>query len=114
MFEIVSNGGMMAWFILAMSFVGLAIFGERFVHYHRAQISLSDFLKGIRNCIKRNSHVEAIAICDDAPGPVAQIARTAILRYDRSRSEIQEAVDAVAIQEERRRKISTARQTLRG
>jgi len=93
---------MMAWFILAMSFVGLAVFAERFINYHRAQISLMDFLKGIRNCIRRNSQVEAIAICDDAPGPVAQIARTAILRYDRSRAEIQEAVDSTAIQEERR------------
>jgi biopolymer transport protein ExbB len=102
MFVILSKGGALAWFILTTSFVALAVFAERFVHYHRAQISLSDFLKGIRNCIRRNSHVEAIAICDDAPGPVAQIARTAILRYDRSRSEIQEAIDGVAIQEERR------------
>ena len=102
MFVILSKGGMLTWFIMATSFIGFAIFAERFIHYHRAQISLSDFLKGIRNCIRRNSHVEAIAICDDAPGPVAQVARTAILRYDRSRSEIQEAIDAVAIQEERR------------
>ena len=100
--SILAQGGVMVWFILFASFVGFAIFAERFIHYHRAQISLSDFLKGIRNCIRRGSHVEAIAICDDVAGPVAQIARTAILRYDRSRSEIHEAIEGVAIQEERR------------
>jgi len=102
MLVILANGGVMVWFILLASAAGMAIFIERFVHYHRAQISLHDFLKGIRNCIRRNNHVEAISICDDAPGPVAQVARTAILRYDRNRSEIQEAVEATAIQEERR------------
>lgn len=102
MLTILSNGGVMAWFILAAGILGMAVFAERFVHYHRAQIVLADFLKGIRNCIRRNNHTEAIAICEDAPGPVAQVARTAILRHDRSRSEIHEAIESVAIQEERR------------
>jgi len=102
MLSILANGGVMVWFILISSAVGVALFAERFIHYHRAQISLHDFLKGIRNCIRRNNYVEAVSICNDAPGPAAQIARAAILRYDRNRSEIQEAVEATAIQEERR------------
>lgn len=99
---ILSQGGVMVWFILSVSLVGMAIFAERFIHYHRAQIHLSDFLKGIRNCIRRNNHVEAISICNDTPGPIPQVARAAILRHDRSRSEIHEAIEGVAIQEERR------------
>jgi len=102
MFAILAKGGVMVWFILAAGLFGLWFFLERFMHYHRAQIALADFLKGIRNCIRRNSHVEAIAICNDAPGPVARVARTAILRHDRNRSEIQEAIEATAIQEERK------------
>lgn len=99
---VLSQGGVMVWFISFAGLVGLVVFVERFVHFHRAQIVLVDFIKGIRNCIRRNNHVEAIAICGDVVGPVAQVARTAILRYDRSRSEIHEAVEATAIQEERR------------
>jgi biopolymer transport protein ExbB len=102
MFDILSKGGVMVWFIIPASLIGMAVFAERFIHYHRAQISLADFLKGIQNCIRRSNHVEAIAICDDTPGPVAQMARSAILRNDRSRSEIHEAIEATAIQEERR------------
>jgi biopolymer transport protein ExbB len=59
-------------------------------------------MKGIRNCLRRSNPTEAIAICDDTPGPVAQVARTAILRHDRNRSEIQDAVEFTAIQQERR------------
>lgn len=92
----------MVWFILFASILGGAIFVERFIYFHRAQIALRDFLKGLRNCIRRNNPVEAIAICDDAPGPVAQVAKAAILRYDRSRAEIHETVEATAILEERR------------
>ncbi len=102
MLVVLAKGGIIVWFILFASLVGMAVFVERFVSYHRAQIALGDFLKGIRNCIRRNNHVEAIAICNDVPGPVAQVARSAILKYDRSRSEIQEAIEATAIQEERR------------
>lgn len=102
MFMILNQGGVMVWLILLVSVIGMAVFVERFVHYHRAQIALGDFLKGIRNCIRRNNHVEAIAICNDAPGPVAQVARAAILRHDRNRSEIHEVIESVAIQEERR------------
>src|ERR1043166_2584864 len=96
--EILSKGGIMVWFIISASLVGMSVFAERFIHYHRAQIVLADFLNGIRNCIRRNNHVEAITLCDDATGPVAQVARSAILRHDRSRSEIHEAVEATALQ----------------
>lgn len=91
----------MVWFILFASLAGGAVFVERFIHFHRAQISLRDFLKGVKNCIRRNNYVEAVAICDDAPGPVPRVARTAVLMHDRSRQEIHEAIEAVAIQEER-------------
>ncbi len=102
MFLILSHGGPMVWFILLASLLGTAVFLERFIYYHRAQIVLSDFIKGIRNCVRRNNHVEAIAICDDAPGPVAKVAKAAIVNYDRSRADIREAIDATAIHEERR------------
>jgi biopolymer transport protein ExbB len=102
MLLILAKGGVMVWFILAASLVGMVIFAERYIHYHRAQIALRDFLKGLRNCVRRGNFVEAIAICEDAPGPVAQIARTALLRHDHNRVEIQEATEATAIQEERR------------
>ncbi len=92
---------MLAWCILFTSLLGMAIFLERYVYYHRAQIALADFIKGIRNCIRRGNYVEAVAICEDAPGPVAEVAKTAILRHDRTRSEIHEAIEGVAIQQER-------------
>ncbi len=91
----------MVWFILLASLAGSAVFLERFIHFHRSQIVLNDFIKGIRNCVRRNSPVEAIAICDDTPGPVARVAKVAILHADRNRADIREAIDGTALQEER-------------
>ena len=101
MYVVLSNGGAMVWFILLASMVGVAVFMERLIYYHRSQIAVADFLKGIRNCLKRNNQVEAISICENTPGPVARIAKTTILHSDRNRSDIREAIDAVAIQEDR-------------
>ena len=102
MFAILANGGPMVWLLLATSLIGLGVFIERAIFFHQAQISLADFLKGLRNCVRRNNQVEAISLCDDAPGPVGRVARTAILHSDRSRADIREAIDATAIHEERR------------
>lgn len=101
MLGLLFKGGPIVWFILCASVIGVAVFAERYIHFHRAQIALQDFIKGLRNCIRRNNPVEAVAICEDVPGPVARVAKTAILHYDRNRNEIQDAVESVAILEER-------------
>ena len=70
-----SQGGPMIWVILLASAVGVVVFVERVLHYHRAHINSVEFLNGVRNVLKRDNVVEAISICDATPGPVAQIGR---------------------------------------
>ncbi len=62
------HGGPMLWLILITSAVAAAVFIERVLHYHRAQINSMEFLNGVRNVMKRNNIVEAISICDATPG----------------------------------------------
>ena len=62
----------MIWLILLASAVALAVFVERVLHYHRAQINSMEFLNGVRNVLRRENLVEAISICDATPGPVAR------------------------------------------
>ena len=93
MFTLIQQGGLVMWVILAGGAVALFVFMERFFHVHRAKIKTDDFLKGIRNILRRGNINEAVSICDDTPGPAAYIVRAAILHYDRGREVI--ALDGV-------------------
>lgn len=83
----------MMWLILASSAVALAVFMERLLQYHREQINSTEFLNGVRNVLKRDNVLEALAICDATPGPVARLVKTAILNRDKGRDGIREALE---------------------
>lgn len=83
----------MIWLILATSAVALAVFMERLLQYHREQINSTAFLNGVRNVLKRDNVVEALAICDATPGPVARLVKVAILNREKGREGVREALE---------------------
>lgn len=91
--------GLAMWLILLASAVAVVVFVERFLHCHRAQINSMEFLNGVRNVLRRNNVVEAIAICDATHGPVARLVKTAILNRDHGRERIREAIEEAGLVE---------------
>lgn len=91
-----SKGGPLMWLILFNGLLAVAVFVERWLQYHRAQIHAADFVNGIRNSLKRGNVIEAMANCDETAGPVAAVVKAAVMNHDRSRDEIHEAVQNVA------------------
>jgi biopolymer transport protein ExbB len=83
----------MIWVIVAASAVALAVFFERLLQYHRDQIDSTQFLNGVRNVLKRDNVVEALAICDATPGPVPRLVKTAILNREKGREAVREALE---------------------
>jgi len=83
----------MIWVIVVTSAVALAVFLERLLQYHRDQINSTEFLNGVRNILKRDNVVEALAICDATPGPVPRLVKTAILNRDKGREAVREALE---------------------
>jgi biopolymer transport protein ExbB len=94
-----ANGGMMLWLILLVSAVAVAVFTERFLHYHRAQINSTEFLNGVRIVLKRDNVVEALSICDATPGPVARLVKTAIMNRDQGRERVRESLEEAGLAE---------------
>jgi len=94
-----ANGGMMLWVILLVSAVAVAVFTERVLHYHRAQINSTEFLNGVRTVLKRDNVVEALSICDATPGPVARLVKTAILNREQGRERVREALEEAGLAE---------------
>jgi biopolymer transport protein ExbB len=93
MLTLMQQGGPLMWVIAALGVVAVIVFLERFLHFHRAHIHAGDFIHGLRNAIQQGNFIEALATCDETAGPVAQLAKTALLHRDCPRDEIREAVE---------------------
>src|SRR6266516_7610986 len=97
--NLLANGGLMLWVILLAGAVGIVVFIERYLHFHRAQINSTEFLNGVRNVLKRDNVVEALSICDATFGPVARLVKTAILNRDHGRERVREALEEAGLAE---------------
>src|SRR5512133_2968206 len=96
---LISHGGPVLWVLLAASAVAMAIFTERYLHCHRAQITSTEFLNGVRTVLRRDNVVEALSICDATPGPVARLVKTAILNREHGRERVREALEEAGLAE---------------
>ena len=97
--SMLAQGGVMLWVLLLSSAAAIAVFVERLLHYHRAQINSAEFLNGVRTVFKRDNIVEAISICDATPGPVARLVKTALLARERGREGVREALEEAGLLE---------------
>lgn len=93
MFELLREGGLIAWIISCAGVFAFMFFMERLLHLHRARIKSEDFIAGICNNLSRGNVTEALAICDDTPGPVAVIVRAAILNRQADKDAIRTAME---------------------
>jgi biopolymer transport protein ExbB len=97
--ELLNYGGTMMYLLLVVSAVALAVFIERLLHYHRAQINSAEFLGGVRNVLKRDNVVEAISICEATPGPVPRLVKVAVLNRESGRDGVREALEEAGLLE---------------
>lgn len=93
------QGGPAMYPLILISLVGLFIFIERVLFLHKGQIGTEDFMEGIKNLIRKKRLVEALTLCEDTPGPMARIVKSALLRYGESREQIRAAIQSAAIVE---------------
>lgn len=99
MLTLLIKGGPVMIPIILCSIFAFAIVIERAYHLRRAKIDTGPFMKLIEDKIKRNKIMEAIDLCDKTPGPIAHILKSGILKHDRSRAEIKEAIEDASLHE---------------
>ncbi len=93
------TGGPVMWPILLCSVFSLAIILESFWHLHKISIDTQEFLQKIMNKMKRHETKEALQICDNTKSPIANILKAGILKYDRPRPQIIEAIEDASLYE---------------
>ena len=99
MWDLIIKGGPLMFLIIACSVIAFAVLIEKLWNLRRAQINTEEFMEDIAETLKRNKILDAIDKCNAMPGPVAHILKAGILKHDRPRSEIREAVEDAGIHE---------------
>jgi len=96
MWDIVQKGGPMMYLIILSSILAFGVVIERIYNLNRARIDANKFMDEITAVLKRNKIIEAIEMCNRTPGPISHIIKAGILKHDRSKPEIKEAVEEAA------------------
>ncbi len=99
MWDFMQKGGPIMWPILLCSVVAFAIVIERLLKLRQEQIDTKSFMEQIAKSLKRNKIMEALDLCDRTGGPIASILKAGILKHDRGRNEIREAIEDASIHE---------------
>ncbi|MDD4980867.1 MAG: MotA/TolQ/ExbB proton channel family protein [Candidatus Omnitrophica bacterium] len=99
LWEVFSAGGPVMWPILLCSIFALAIILEKAWHLHKIKIDTQEFLSSILEKMKHHQVKEALEICDNTKSPIAHILKAGILKYDRSRPQIKEAIEDASLYE---------------
>ncbi|HPA40615.1 MAG TPA: MotA/TolQ/ExbB proton channel family protein [Candidatus Hydrogenedentes bacterium] len=90
---IMEQGGILMWPIFVCSLIALAIVLEKFVSLRRADIDTREFMDTMRQVLRQNRTQEAVEICDETDAPVARIMKAGILKHNRPKEDIREAIE---------------------
>ncbi|KJJ83295.1 Biopolymer transport protein [Candidatus Omnitrophus magneticus] len=99
MWEIIIKGGPLMILIILASIIGLAVVLEKLWHLKRAEINTKEFMTEIIEKVKRNKIIDAIDMCNATSGPIASIVKAGILKHDRPRVDIKQAIEDAGIHE---------------
>ena len=99
LFEIFLKGGIVMWFILACSIVGLAVAIDRFLVIRRAKINVPAFLVRLRGLIKKGDISGAVSVCMEEKSPIANIVRKGLKKFRFGHDRVKEAIENAGRQE---------------
>lgn len=99
MLDFIIKGGPIMGLIILCSVMALAVFLERMWYLRSARIDTGKFMSEISNKVKKNRVMEALDMCNVTKGPIARILKSGIMKYDRSRADIKEAIEDAGVHE---------------
>jgi biopolymer transport protein ExbB len=93
------QGGPVMWLLLLLSILALVLFMERALFLHRGQIRSTEFVSGIKNILRKRRLVEALTLCEETPGPVANVVKAGLLHFEEDEEKMRFAIQEAALVE---------------
>ena len=87
------KGGIVMWFILACSIIGLTVVIDRYIVIRKAKINVPAFMVRLRGMLKKKDISGAISYCMEEKSPVANIVRKGLTKYKLGHERVKEAIE---------------------
>lgn len=75
------------------SVVSFAVFIERLIYLKKSEIDTNHFIINLRNVINDGNIIEAVQICENIGGAIANIVKSGLTKHNRSKEEIENAME---------------------
>jgi len=99
-FRLYNDGGPFMHVLLLFSLVGLVFIIERFYAMWKARVNTQEFIGRIRTALlKRRNVKEAITVCEEYQGPIANIMKAGLIKYGRPQEEVERTIEAASAHE---------------
>jgi len=90
--DLFNQGGGFMWPILILLVIGLMICIERFFTLTRASVNTKNFFNDIQSALDEGGVGQALEVCENTRGPVAEIFHAGLSRVERGIDEVEKAV----------------------
>ncbi len=92
-FTDISNWNPILIIIGCCSLMGFIIFIERLFHLRKSEIDTNKFIVSIRKVIKERNIIEAVSICENTGGPIANIIKAGLLKHSKNKEDIESSME---------------------
>ncbi len=90
------DGGFLFWLTVALTVAAVFVFLDRLLRLRKIAIDPQDFLQGIFTVLDKGQTDEALAICDETPGPLAALVAEAVTHRDSDEEHLREILATTA------------------
>lgn len=93
LFHYNSNWNIILVVIVGCSVLAVTIFVERILHLKRSEIDTNKFIINLRHIINDGNIIEAIQLCENTGGTIANIIKAGLIKHNRSKEQIENAME---------------------
>lgn len=92
-----SNWNLILIIIGGCSILSFTIFIERLIHLRKSEIDTNQFIINMRKSIRDGNIVEAIGICENTGGTIANIIKAGLIKHNRPKERIENAMEMAGL-----------------
>ncbi len=99
LFYAVMNGNIILFIIGLCSLVSFTVFIERILHINKSETDTNLLIISLRDAIREGNIVEAVQICEQTDGTVANILKAGIEKHNRGKERIENSMELTGLVE---------------
>lgn len=97
LFQTNSNWNIILFIIGACSILSFTVFIERLINLRRSEIDTNRFVIDMRKTIKEGNIIEAVGICENLGGTIANIVKAGLMKHSRGKEQIENSMEVAGL-----------------